>query len=209
MAVTFSGSNYLTTVGSVPAYDNVSFAFWINYASVTNAPILGISNTYELTILTGTLRNQLHATTQGLATVSTFTAGVWTHIVATCNRVGNATAIYWNGVLDASGATVNTTATAGTLAIGTRGTGAGANATMEDVRMYNRVLSVAEIETIYACRGSDNIWNGLVGYWPLNEQASGVTLAIVGQVKDLTESGFNASPTGSPVYADSYLTRGA
>jgi hypothetical protein len=43
--------------------------------------------------------------------------------------------------------------------------GEAANGIMEDVRVYNRVLSAKEIQTIYTCKGSDGIFEGLVNRW--------------------------------------------
>lgn len=47
------------------------------------------------------------------------------------------------------------------------------NGPIFDVRSYNRALSVAEIAAIYYARGADNIVNGLVGRWLLNEKPDG------------------------------------
>jgi len=42
-----------------------------------------------------------------------------------------------------------------------------------DLRYYSRALSDAEIATIYHAQGADNIINGLVGRWLMNEKADG------------------------------------
>lgn len=208
MAITFSGSNYLLTTGSVTALTAVTIAFWATFTSVSNASILGINANYKLIIKSNKLGNVLNATGNGTASATNLTTNTRIHIVATCDRGGtNVHNIYFNGVLDATAAGSNNTASSGTFGIGTRnGLSSGMAGTMEDLRMYNRVLAVSEIETIYACKGSDNIVNGLVGHWLLNELAAGVTVSGTGSVKDLAGSGYNATPTGSPVYADSYLT---
>ena len=39
----------------------------------------------------------------------------------------------------------------------------------EDCRIYNRQLSDAEIQTIYACKGHDGIAYGLAGRWTMIE----------------------------------------
>jgi hypothetical protein len=46
---------------------------------------------------------------------------------------------------------------------------------IEDVRIYNRALSSSEIQTIYGCRGTDGIVNGLVARYALQGQ-SGVNI---------------------------------
>ena len=45
-----------------------------------------------------------------------------------------------------------------------------------DVRVYNRELTPGEVAEIYHKRGADRVWQGLVGWWRLDELPSG-TLA--------------------------------
>jgi len=44
---------------------------------------------------------------------------------------------------------------------------------LADVRIYNRVLSQSEIQSIYRARSSDNIVNGLAARWLLDEETEG------------------------------------
>ena len=74
---------------------------------------------------------------------------------------------------------------------------------IEDVRVYNRILSAGEISTIFACKGHDEIIIGLIGRWPLREGAPGV---MVTAVEDLTVNANQGTPAGSVVYDESRLS---
>jgi len=78
---------------------------------------------------------------------------------------------------------------------------------IEDVRLYNRILSAAEIQTIYVSKGIDGIFNGLVGRWVRDEGAPGVTASGASTNKDLSENGNHGTPTSSPVYAVSTIKK--
>lgn len=52
--------------------------------------------------------------------------------------------------------------------------------TLEDLRVYNRVLSPAEIEIMYQSRGRDKIFQGLLGRWISEERAPGTILSTGG-----------------------------
>ncbi len=69
-----------------------------------------------------------------------------------------------------------------------------------DVRFYNRALSPAEIKSIYNSRGSDNIVNGLVGRWLMNEKTDGGTATVASSVIDISKEGNHGTPVNSPVY---------
>ena len=74
-----------------------------------------------------------------------------------------------------------------------------------DARIYNRVLSVAEIQAIYSpqTRGIDNIVNGLVGRWLMNELSSGSVATGAGSVKDISPAGNHGTAVNSPQYSTS------
>jgi hypothetical protein len=71
---------------------------------------------------------------------------------------------------------------------------------MDDLRVYNRRLSQAELQTIHACRGTDNIVNGLVARWQMDEQANGVAASGSGVVRDVGPNGHHGTPSNSPTY---------
>lgn len=57
---------------------------------------------------------------------------------------------------------------------------------LADPRLYNRILSAEEIQTIYESRGNDGIVDDLVCRPALNEQAPGTTTSTDGVVKDVS-----------------------
>lgn len=75
---------------------------------------------------------------------------------------------------------------------------------LEDVRMYNRALSAAEMKTIHAARGRDGIVDGLIHRWLLNEGYEGQSASGSGLNKDLVGT-VNGTPAGSPAFRGSKL----
>ena len=63
-----------------------------------------------------------------------------------------------------------------------------------DVRIYDRNLPPNEIAEIYHKRGADRVWQGLVGWWRLDEFVTGAS------VRDLSGNGNHGTPYNSPVY---------
>lgn len=80
----------------------------------------------------------------------------------------------------------------------------------DDVRIYQRALTLAEFETINACRGHDGIWFAIHHRWRLNEQAPGVTATGAFTVKDIANARIDGTPRGAgavfPVYAETQLS---
>jgi hypothetical protein len=141
-----------------------------------------------------------------LDAVTAFAAGIWAFIAMTYDGVNKR--IYFNAVQDAIEAqTGNIIASALATRIASVNTGSPRrewDGLLDDIRIYNRTLSLAELETMYALRGIDNIVSGLVNRWRMNEQAPGVAASGAGSIKDLTGS-FNGTPVASPVYREGIL----
>jgi hypothetical protein len=78
---------------------------------------------------------------------------------------------------------------------------------LDDVRFYNRVLSLGEIETIYYTSSKDSIVDGLLSRWVFDEKPPGsqITKAtdLTGTGNDLVPVGLGAQP---PIYVDSIIT---
>jgi len=214
-AYSFSG---LGTYISIPFADtlqpksNITVNAWINVSNATNNEQKIISTTesggYAL-FTTGSTADQCAAyqlafivsTSSGYrkacAARSLVANGTWSHIVGTYD--GNNIALYVNGVLAGSdsygGATVRYTKSNPTCIGGESTTSActgGDNfiGSIDDVRIYNRVLSNTEIMQLYeqydpgiqAASGQ----NGLVGQWKLD-----------GNAKDNTPYGNEGVVTGT------------
>ena len=80
---------------------------------------------------------------------------------------------------------------------------------IDDARLYNRILSAAEIETIYNSRGErDGIVYGLVGNYSFLEHPAGGTVALCVDYSsnNNTLTTYNVgSSTSAPIYANSIL----
>lgn len=128
---------------------------------------------------------------------STLVSGRWYFIVS--NVSSNAVTYYLNGVADGSPVP---TVTAHTLtAIGDDVGSESFNGLVDDVRVYNRILTVNEIESLYKSRGRLNITDGLVAWWRLDEHNAG-EVAAGATIPD--SAGANTmTANNSPVWANS------
>jgi hypothetical protein len=74
-----------------------------------------------------------------------------------------------------------------------------------DLRVYNRILTPAEIQTIYQARGVDGIVAGLLSRWPMDEGPDGGVASGTDTVKDVGGSENDGTPTNSPDYDDGII----
>ena len=130
---------------------------------------------------------------------------VWVDVV--CTYDGSTGKIYYNAV----DKTNTSTGAGGNVGSGNTPVKIGYHPTyyftgkLQDARIYNRVLSIAEIQIIHNAVGSDNIINGLVGRWLMNEKHSGSTATVSSSIIDLSSQGNHGDPINSPVYRESPL----
>lgn len=78
--------------------------------------------------------------------------------------------------------------------------------TLDDVRLYNRMLSANELQTIFGCKGSDAIYYGLRARYNMEEKESGFT-SIGGELLRDYSGNFSGTLTANCVYADSILKK--
>ena len=133
----------------------------------------------------------------------------WYHVVGTFDSTANIARIYLNGVEEASTATgaqipINTT---DPVTIGTGLFSAFWNGLLDDPRIYNRALSVGEVEEIHALQGKDRIDDFVAG-WRMDEFGPGVTISGADSLKDRSGNGHDASPVNSPVGGEGVLSFG-
>lgn len=98
-------------------------------------------------------------------------SGVWTHLVGV--RSGSNLYLYQDGVLTGQDTTVGgaTGSSSSLLTIGNYNAGTGTwylNGQLDEVRIYNRALSSAEIQALY------NYSPGPVAYWDFNENTGSI-----------------------------------
>ncbi len=130
------------------------------------------------------------------------------HIVMTWDSSTGTCNVYQNGVLITSGGTTtgDITNTFSSLARveDTGGTPRYLDGTLDDVRVYDRVLTAAEAAAIHAQHGGDSIVYGLVHRWLFDEDYPGQVASGAGQNIDVA-GGNDGTPTASPVFAESSL----
>ena len=193
-ALSLSGSNRLTNANfSSPPTMTVSA--WFKLPSLPGCCqwVIGKENSFVLGTNSNSFYAYIHDGTTGgsdsngwnRVTSNVLTAGTWYHVVLTYqNRTQN---IYVNGVLTAGSFSPvgdsdgNVDSGTGNLTVGDLGTrGNYFTGLIDDVRIYNRVLSATEIANLYksavtktnvtptGSQTTSNLLNGLVGYWTMD-----------------------------------------
>jgi hypothetical protein len=133
------------------------------------------NNDYELRENGGSQNLQFLKTIGGSqqtinSNVVTIPNNQWTHIVVTFNASTFAVNFYLNGAADGGGTFTSGSINTYTqpLTIGTRPTGNSFNGSIDDVRIYNRVLSTTEISQLYQGSQPTNCDQTCVGWWKLD-----------------------------------------
>lgn len=227
MALTFNGGTSLLTAGSDASIDNNfdgggTIMAWIqptdwgesNFGRVLSKFSSGLGWSWFLqetgVSVAGdeTIRfTYQFSTTDGnwVAPDNSIALNTWMHVAFSydADSDANAPTIY----IDGESVTVSTTAPSGTrqtdaaqdLRVGTRSSGSRTfDGEIADARMYDRILSAGEVQTIYTARGHDAIIRGLVLRYPLFGQL-GVTPSTV---PDLSPGGNTGTVTSSDFAAD-------
>lgn len=135
------------------------------------------------------------------------TIGVWYHVACVYDTtVDSYNAFYFNGVFDTSSTDTYQARADQWIYIGVQEASNFKTCELDDFRYYNRVLSDAEIETIYACRGTDGIVDGLIHRWPMDEKAPGVSVTD-GSPKDVAGANDLYINYGAPTYGETELKK--
>jgi len=172
-----------------------SFSFWytVTTYSVTLAyfNIISLASSTSTQIGSRTPANRLIAWRFGGTTiVDSLVApatGVMHHCAYTYDGV-DASKIYVDGALANSATNAESAGVIDAVQFFGNQYGEFGTSTMDDFRVYNRELSLGEIQTIYNCRGFDDIYYGLISRWRLNEQATDTILVSAPIIKDSTLS---------------------
>jgi hypothetical protein len=213
-AISFNGNGNYINLGSSSSINTSVFTYsaWIyntgaNQGSVQQGIIGSSSNGGPEWRLEGGAPAVMGLLKQGVANIGTSNSNIpintWTHVAVTYDSAGNYV-FYKNGVLDGSGTSLQSFSFSN-LQIGLGfpgGSGDYFNGTIDDVRVYKRVLTVTEISNLYkGSRASiankskpERISNGLVGYWTFDaNKIYGTT------VYDSSSGGNNGTMTNGPV----------
>lgn len=164
-------TRYLSTVSSVPAITAGTVSFWFTPAGITGTKyIMHRATALRIRQIDATLSVRLRLLSSDVVAVVTLVAGTRYHFVGTWNGSG-VQIIYINGAQDTSTSGIHAALLSGTLHIGSSTTpDAYWDGTLEDFRIYERVLSLDEVQTVYNSDGCDSIINGLIYHWRMNEK---------------------------------------
>jgi hypothetical protein len=158
------------TVPYSTSYDfgtsNFSYGGWVKLLGGANASMTlfgnvssGAGTGFSMELSSGgVVRARLNM--NGLSNVATTTTmlddGQWHHVLATVNRTTNITTVYVDGVVGdtndisaMAGFSINTGGNAFTLGARTSSTPNPMNGLLDDVAIWNRVLTAAEVTQVY------------------------------------------------------------
>ncbi|RLC38604.1 MAG: hypothetical protein DRH33_04225 [Candidatus Nealsonbacteria bacterium] len=75
------------------------------------------------------------------------------------------------------------------------------NGTVIEARIFDgKALSPTEVKILHYSQGADNIVDGLVGRWLMNEKPDGQTASGANSVIDISGKGNHGTPYNSPIY---------
>ena len=211
MAMNFDGVNdEVVIAGTFDPPQQGTVAFWMKpNPDGTRQRILGGDTFWEVVIEpSNVIGNDLFAGTPALDGNTVLTSGTFFHVACTYNFSSNAMEIFLDGVSDGTSSNANDDPGTFTLRLGHR-TGASSSehfpGILDDVRIYDRVISLAEAAAIHGSRGTDGIVKGLIARWLLNEDAPGTVASGAGLNKDISGQGNNGTPTNGPTFTDGIL----
>lgn len=174
MSVLFNGACYFQSSATrLPlAQASKTVCCWISITdtaslqTVFNAvdPALGIG--YQIGLRSSLITIWSYGGT-ALLTATVPAVNTWVHLAYTYNA---AHFLYFNGVQVATSTNANQTGQPSLCQLGGNQWGEyPRNAQVEDLRVYNRALTPAELLTIANANCRDAIANGLVAHWPMSE----------------------------------------
>ncbi|MFA5126133.1 MAG: LamG domain-containing protein [archaeon] len=118
--------------------------------------------------------NKLTLTKVGVSNVSSIATiadtNVWHHIVVAYN--GSNAFFYIDGNLDSSPAYSTTFSSGGAYSIGSRGAGEYFKGNIEEIAIWDRVLTEEEVSSLYSSHVGEYVYPNLSGLWHLNESGS-------------------------------------
>jgi len=204
-----ASSQYLESISSFTPLATVTVCFWLYLDSIPDwSVIIGCHDRWEIAIdPTGYIVSDIYQASSGnFRSKEILTTGIWYHIACTRNTSNNGS-IYINGYLDNTSSILSLTPSAGNLRIGRKAGAASEylNGSVEDMRIYNRILSQDEIETIYYTKGTDGIVQNLNHRWIFNEGSESSVASGSGVIKDRTVNGLHMTPNNSPTFGGTRL----
>ncbi len=172
--------------------DPITVMHWIRWRADTGNTTLSVwdgaaNRCHRMSAATGPTNMRSRISTTGADQNSTssgtaITIGAWNHMALMYD--GTDLDFWLNGVLDATAVQAGGLfASTGRFAIGGQhGGGNTCDADHADVRIYNRILTPAEMQTIVAAQGHDGIVNGLELRAQLNEGPLGTLVSAINPI---------------------------
>lgn len=220
-ALNFDGSNDYVPMSSTATADIFTYTAWVKWTTGTNGTVIGTtSGGIQWRVINSSGMGYLNLLAAGVIEIGSSRAiispGVWTHVALTNDASGNYM-FYVNGV-DAGGSGTNAYNYSNERpVIGARYYDTGSEhftGAIDEVRIYNRALSVSEIKSLYDAsapdkgnssasqpQGTGNLDSGLAGYWPL-DNGSGTTAT------DTSTNGNNGTLTNGPTWTTGQIGSG-
>jgi len=191
-ALSLDGSSSFVDVGansSLAITGDMTLSAWVNPTSLSPSTQLNVivsgrsaevDQPYDMAINSGVILTQIH-TTSGWQMVSSGAVSIplnqWSHIMIV--RSGLTFSFYKDGVFAGTGSITdpvyNPNWNGALIGKGFYGGARFFNGRIDDVRIYNRALSASEAtalygqkETVLQSTQSNQVSNGLVGYWSFN-----------------------------------------
>lgn len=212
LSINAVNNSYVTSADNMPITGDAAFTIsgWFYFRSATAAGVLGWGNTSVAGQATGfywgiqgtRILSVEYAGGTSAYVNSTLQLNRWYHIVYTksAGAINTTSTFYVDGANFGSvtGSASTPNISAGKMLVGAwaRSDQGGADVIIDDVRIYNRALSAAEVRGLYGsggvklAQGASN--NSLLGYWKLDEGASTVALDSSGNGRRGT---LQSSPT--------------
>lgn len=137
----------------------------------------------------------------GVQATTTAVIGTRVHLAFT-SSINGTTLTYVNGVQESTSSNGALPSSPASLAVGGRygaSSGQEANSDLEDIRIYNRILSAAEIKNIYASNGRDCIIGGLINQWAVSTKGDGTDIGT-DYIYDLTSSRQHLQKLSNNIY---------
>jgi hypothetical protein len=200
----------LSSVSTITPPTVGSMSMWIqpHTSFVNNAQCLYIGGNFFVGTSNASVlqwRLLTNGTTASPTTLVLGTKYFWVSTWDSTTTPRPTTSSFINGATDVVSDTSKNAGTAAAAVFQIGGATNYTNTLIEDVRIYNRILTLAEIQTMYAAKGNDFILNGCLNRWLMrSEFAPGVAATGTGVVKDYV-GGNHQTPTGSPLYQESVL----
>jgi hypothetical protein len=224
MAISFYAAQLITLPANINIIRNVpgcTLCGWVKMTShIGNSVLINISdiNGAQRAQIRAVSADTIHIRTNGhpldtdgagglITTVLSTPIGSWAFIAGIFNYAARTSSIYLNNLVENSGIIAAWTAgncsdTANLLV-----TIGGSNALVgisDDIRIYNRILSDPEIQTIYACQGTDGIVYGLQARYLMNARTAGY-VCVGGETAYDQQGNFNGTISAGCTFQESIL----